>query len=468
MDCKKVAQDILQAVGGEKNVSSADCCATRLRIGIRDMARADKKRVKAIEGVLGTVEADGEIQVVLGPGNVNKVSEAFRGMLKDGSGEETAQDRAKKVKARINEKNNTPFKNFLKGLSNVFVPLIPAFIGCGMLYGISKVIGNIPGIDENMITILKLIGKSIFTYMEIMVGMNVAKILGGSPSIGGAIAGLLMCPGLSKVIIGGAPLVPDCGGIFAVLMASACGALLEKQLHKWMPSVIDLIVTPTLVLLIIGFASLYIVYPIGTFLTNALAVGITSLVNKGGAVVGAVLSGTFLPLVMTGLHRAITPIETSLLKSTGIDLIRPILGMAGAGQVGAGLAVYFKTKSKKLKHILVGSIPIGMMGVAEPLMYGVILPLGKPFITACIGAMFGGAFVAATHVATLGIGLSGIPMLLILDKGGHLNYIIGTLLAYVAAFLLTYFTKWNDMSDDEEISEDGGNDILAETLHLNK
>lgn len=463
MDCKKVAQDILQAVGGEKNVSSADCCATRLRIGIRDMARADKKRVKAIEGVLGTVEADGEIQVVLGPGNVNKVSEAFRGMLKDGSGEETAQDRAKKVKARINEKNNTPFKNFLKGLSNVFVPLIPAFIGCGMLYGISKVIGNIPGIDENMITILKLIGKSIFTYMEIMVGMNVAKILGGSPSIGGAIAGLLMCPGLSKVIIGGAPLVPDCGGIFAVLMASACGALLEKQLHKWMPSVIDLIVTPTLVLLIIGFASLYIVYPIGTFLTNALAVGITSLVNKGGAVVGAVLSGTFLPLVMTGLHRAITPIETSLLKSTGIDLIRPILGMAGAG-----LAVYFKTKSKKLKRILVGSIPIGMMGVAEPLMYGVILPLGKPFITACIGAMFGGAFVAATHVATLGIGLSGIPMLLILDKGGHLNYIIGTLLAYVAAFLLTYFTKWNDMSDDEEISEDGGNDILAETLHLNK
>lgn len=309
---------------------------------------------------------------------------------------------------------------------------------------------------------------NIVRYMEIMVGMNVAKILGGSPSIGGAIAGLLMCPGLSKVIIGGAPLVPDCGGIFAVLMASACGALLEKQLHKWMPSVIDLIVTPTLVLLIIGFASLYIVYPIGTFLTNALAVGITSLVNKGGAVVGAVLSGTFLPLVMTGLHRAITPIETSLLKSTGIDLIRPILGMAGAGQVGAGLAVYFKTKSKKLKRILVGSIPIGMMGVAEPLMYGVILPLGKPFITACIGAMFGGAFVAATHVATLGIGLSGIPMLLILDKGGHLNYIIGTLLAYVAAFLLTYFTKWNDMSDDEEISEDGGNDILAETLHLNK
>lgn len=416
---------------------------------------------------MGVVEANGEIQVVLGPGNVNKVSEVFHSMLKGGF-EETAQDRAKKVKARINEKNNTPFKNFLKGLSNVFVPLIPAFIGCGMIYGISKVIGNIPGIDKNMLTILGLIGKSIFTYMEIMVGMNVAKLLGGSPSIGGAIAGLLMCPGLAKVVIDGAPLVPDCGGIFAVLIASACGALLEKRLHKWMPSVIDLIVTPTLVLLIIGFASLYIVYPIGTFLTNALTGGVTSLVNKGGAVVGAVLSGTFLPLVMTGLHRAITPIETSLLKSTGIDLIRPILGMAGAGQVGAGLAVYFKTKSKKLKRILVGSIPIGMMGVAEPLMYGVILPLGKPFITACIGSMFGGAFVAATHVATLGIGLSGIPMLLILDKGGHLNYIIGMLLAYAAAFLLTYFTKWNDMSDDDEISQDNGDDLLAETLHLNK
>jgi PTS system sucrose-specific IIC component len=458
-----IAEAILPLIGGKENVISVAHCSTRLRLTVADTAKADKTRLGKINGVMGCVEQNGQIQIILGPGNAGKVSSAFGKLVGMNVGE--VDDIAAR-KADLKAKNNTPFKNFLKGLSNIFVPLIPAFIGCGMLYGLSKVLGNIPSIDKNFINILSVIGKAVFSYMNIMVGMNVFKVMGGSPALGLAIAGLLSSSGLSKILVSGQPLTADAAGVIGVLLACFIGAMLERWLRKVMPSILDLIATPTLVMFITGLLTIYVIYPVAAFLTNGLAVVVTWLVDTGGILVGMVLSGTFLPLVMTGLHRAITPIETSLLDSTGIDLIRPILAMAGAGQVGAGIAIWFRTKSKKMRQILAGTIPIGIMGIGEPLMFGVTLPLGKPFITACLGSMLGGAYIAVTKVASLGIGLSGVLLTLLIDEGGHLNYVIGYILAVLGGFLLTYFTKWDDM-EDEELEEDLGehNSELAKVLN---
>lgn len=311
---------------------------------------------------------------------------------------------------------------------------------------------------------LSVIGKGIFTYMNIMVGMNVFKAFGGSPALGCAISGILMADGLAKITIGGNELVPGEGGIIAVLIACALGAMLEKWLRKVMPGVIDLILTPTIVLLVIGFGSLFIIHPLGAFLSEWLGIGVTYLIDKGGILIGALLSGTFLPLVMIGLHRALTPIEVSLIDTTGVDLLRPILAMAGAGQVGAGIAIYLKTKNKKLKKVLQGALPIGLMGIGEPLMFGVTLPLGKPFITACIGSIVGGAYVSVMKVASIGIGLSGLPLTLLIPQEMMIHYLIGTVLAYAGGFVLTYFTKWEDMGEDDSQAEE--NQVLNEVLHL--
>lgn len=459
-----IAQAILPLVGGKENLTSVAHCATRLRLGLVDSAKADKAALKKVDGVLGCVEQDGQVQIILGPGNAAKVSNAFGALVNMKVGE---VDEVAIRKAELKAKNNTPFKNFLKALSNIFLPLIPAFIGCGMLYGFNKVLGNIPGMDKNFLSILSVAGKSVFAYMNIMVGMNVFKVMGGSPALGLAIAGVLSSSNLAKITVGGAALIPDAAGVIGVLLACAFGAYLEKKLRKYMPSILDLILTPVLVMLVTSLFTIYIIYPISTFLTNGLAVVVTALVEKGGALVGMLLSGTFLPLVMTGLHRAITPIETTLLESTGIDLIRPILAMAGAGQVGAGIAVYMRTKSKKMRQVLAGSIPIGIMGIGEPLMFGVTLPLGKPFITACIGSMIGGAYVAMTQVASLGIGLSGVLLTLLIDQGGHINYLIGYALAVAGGWALTYFTKWDDLEDaDIDGDATGGNKELAEALNM--
>jgi PTS system sucrose-specific IIC component len=456
-----MSQSILEQLGGIDNVVGVSHCATRLRVTLKDKALADQAKIRDIDGVLGCVEQGGQIQIILGHGNAPKVSSAF-GKLTGKSVD--VVDEVLDRKAELKKKNNTPFKNFLRKLANVFIPLIPAFIGCGIIYGASKILYNVELIDKNMYNMLSVIGKGIFTYMNIMVGMNVFKAFGGSPALGCAISGILMADGLAKITIGGNELVPGEGGIIAVLIACALGAMLEKWLRKVMPGVIDLILTPTIVLLVIGFGSLFIIHPLGAFLSEWLGIGVTYLIDKGGILIGALLSGTFLPLVMTGLHRALTPIEVSLIDTTGVDLLRPILAMAGAGQVGAGIAIYLKTKNKKLKKVLQGALPIGLMGIGEPLMFGVTLPLGKPFITACIGSIVGGAYVSVMKVASIGIGLSGLPLTLLIPQEMMIHYLIGTVLAYAGGFVLTYFTKWEDMGEDDSQTEE--NQVLNEVLHL--
>lgn len=461
-----LAKQILENIGGEANVRSASNCATRLRFFLHDDSKLNEAGLKAIDEVLGIVKNDDQYQVILGPGTAGKVGMEFAKL----SQVDVPQiDDAETLKADIEKrKNNTSTKRFLKHLSNIFIPLIPAFVGCGITYGMAKLLLNLGWIGDNTYAILYVIGKSIFVFMNIMVGMYTAKEFGGTIVLGGAIAGILSGPGLAKVVINGENLIPEQGGVIAVLIAAMLGAMLEKKIRKFMPSIIDLIATPTLVLLIIGIGSIYIIHPLGVWLTGLIATAVNWLIDTGGILVGAILSGTFLPLVMTGLHRAITPIEVSLLKETGIDLLRPILAMAGAGQVGAAIAVYMKTKNKQLKKIIGSSLPIGILGVGEPLIFGVTLPLGKPFLTACLGAVFGGAYVSVMKISSVGIGLSGLPLTLLISEGQKLHYLIGILLAYAGGFVLTYFTKWNDMPEGSVTGGLGEDSALAEILHLDK
>ncbi|WP_066504037.1 PTS transporter subunit EIIC [Abyssisolibacter fermentans] len=457
---KQMSQKILEKVGGKENVISVTHCATRLRLVIKDKEIVDKKVINKIDGVMGVVEQSGQLQMILGPGTAAKVADEFGKLVGRKVG---VEDEIKVRKEELKAKNSTPFKLFLRHISNIFIPLIPAFIGCGVIYGLAKILLNTECINKNTYYILYVIGKSIFMYMNIMVGINAAKEFGGSPALGGAIAGILTSPKLAKIVIGGENLIPGEGGIIAVLIAVILGAMLEKKLRKVMPSVIDLIATPTIVLLVIGLGSLYIFHPAGAFLSSGLSWLVNTAIEKGGIFVGAILSGTFLPLVMTGLHRVLTPIEVSLLDNTGLDLLRPILAMAGAGQVGAALAVYFKTKNKRLKKIIGSSLPVGMLGIGEPLMFGVTLPLGKPFLTACLGSMVGGAYISLTKVASIGIGLSGLPLTLLIPSNQVLNYIIATLLAYAGGFALTYITKWEDMAEDSDSEE---NSVINEVLNI--
>lgn len=202
------------------------------------------------------------------------------------------------------------------------------------------------------------------------------------------------------------------GGILGVIFAVWLLAQIEKKLHKIVPNSIDIIVTPTISLLLIGLAEIYLIMPLAGVISDQLVGSINWILNMGGPFAGFVLGSLFLPMVMFGLHQILTPIHIQMINQTGSTLLLPILAMAGGGQIGAAFALLIRLrKDKELTKMIKGALPVGILGIGEPLMYGITLPFGKPFVTACLGGGVGGAVIGLIGgVGAIAIGPSGFPL----------------------------------------------------------
>lgn len=369
------------------------------------------------------------------------------------SGRAEAERRASEVKSEQKKKNDTPFKRALRIIASIFVPLIPAFVGAGIIGGISSILQNLMTAgtisSENwmsIFTILRIIQNGLFAYLNIYVGINAAKVFGATEGLGGIIGGVVLLNGMNPDaplinIFTGQPLAGNQGGIIGVVFAVFILSIVEKNLRKVVPNAIDIIVTPTITLLVVALATIFLIMPVAGFISTNLIDAITWVLEVGGAFAGFILGATFLPLVMFGLHQVLTPIHIEMIASAGKTLLLPILAMAGAGQVGAALALWVKCrKNKKLTNMIKGSLPVGILGIGEPLIYAVTLPLGRPFITACIGGGVGGAVIGAIgNIGATAVGPSGVALIPLIPDGMWWGYVLGLLAAYVGGFLATYF-----------------------------
>lgn len=454
---QRMAEEITVRIGGKDNLQQIAHCMTRLRLSLKDETKADIAALKDVDGVMGVVQ-DETVQIIVGPGTVNQVADEMSQLTGLGVGEAagtdledmTFEERASVQREGLKRKNRTPFKNLLRRIGNIFIPLIPGLVASGIINGIANFLKNANiGVGSTWMNILLLLGSGIFTYLAILVGWNTAKEFGGTPVLG-AIAGMfLFNPMLVDITIYGEPLVVGRGGLFGVIFAAWLMAFLEKRIRRIIPSAIDIIFTPLITVLIVGFVSLYAVIPVAGLISDGITKGLTSLIEIGGVVSGAVLAGFFLPLVMVGLHHGLTPIHLELINTFGNTALLTILAMAGAGQVGAAMAIFAKTKNKRLKNIIKGALPVGFLGIGEPLLYGVTLPLGRPFITACLGGAVGGAFQAVVHTAAKGIGVSGLSLIPLIDDGKYLLYFLGLLISYAGGFIFTWlFGFKEDMAKD--------------------
>lgn len=442
---QELAAKILELTGGQDNIVAVAHCMTRLRLTLADRAKADIEQLKKTPGILGVLEASGQLQLVLGPGAVNKVAACFSDLTGNSTGDTKPEHDLKSVR---DEKNRTPFKLFLRKLASIFVPLIPAIVASGMLAGPTNVAIRF-GADSQgaLVQILNVLGWGIFSYLAVFVGINAAKEFGGTPAMGGLAGVLIINPAIASITVYGVPLVPGRGGLIGVLLVAWFMSSLEKRLRKLVPNAVDIVVTPALTLLISGFATYFILQPIGGVLSDGIVAFFRTLLEWGGALAGFILAATFLPVIMTGMHQGIVPVHMEFLNTLKENPLLPILAMGGAGQVGATAAVYLKTKNSRLKNIIKGAFPVGLLGIGEPLIFGVTLPLGRPFFTACIGAGFGGAWQAVTHTATIAIGVSGLPLTFLIKPGGVVNYLIGLVIAYVAGFVVTWLAGFDDPAE---------------------
>lgn len=435
------ARKILNIVG-RQNILSATNCMTRLRLRLTEINDDMIAALKKIDGVLG-VNIDGdEVQVILGVGKATNITNAVNKILETTNSVKIGD--AEALHEKIRQKNSTPIKLFFKKISSIFTPLIPGFIACGLITGIIGVLIKIsPELaNEPIIKLAMVAGNAVFWGMNLFIGINAAKIFGGTPILGGVLAAIMTHPALADVNIFGNAFVPGRGGVISVVIVAAFCAWLEKKLHAIIPEMFDLFLTPLVTVLIAGTAALFILQPIGGALSDAIGHAATTAVQSGGAVVGFILAGIWLPLVMLGIHQAMTPIHVDLIAQFGVTILLPILAMAGAGQVGASIAVYFKTRNKLLKKTIASALPVGIMGVGEPLIYGVTFPLFKPFIGACIGGAFGGAIQATFTVGAATLGISGLP--LAATTNNVAIYLLGLVTAYIVGFIATWLIGFDD------------------------
>ncbi|MFD3996258.1 PTS transporter subunit EIIC [Streptomyces sp. NPDC058583] len=449
---RAIAAAILPLVGGAENISSVAHCMTRLRLGLRDRSLVQDEALKALPAVMGVVEDD-TYQIVLGPGTVARVTPEIEALVAEApqpvhSAEDLAAQGAA-LKAARKAKNATPFKLFLRRIANIFVPLIPALIGCGIIAGLNGLLINLgwlPGVTPA----LAAMASGFMALIAVFVGYNTAKEFGGTAILGGAVAAIIVFPGVAKIDAFGQTLSPGQGGVLGALGAAILAVYVEKWCRRWVPESLDVLVTPTLTVLISGLVTIFGLMFVAGEISTAIGEFADWLLAHAGAGAGFLLGGLFLPLVMLGLHQALIPIHTTLIEQQGYTALLPILAMAGAGQVGAAMAVYLKLpRNGSIRRTIKSALPAGFLGVGEPLIYGVSLPLGRPFITACVGGAFGGGFIGlfsmlGDTVGSTAIGPSGWALFPLLDGNKGLGetiaiYAGGLIVGYLAGFVATYF-----------------------------
>lgn len=465
MTNQELSKKILTLVGGKSNVVSATSCMTRLRVQLKDNSLADIEGLKATEGVLGVVE-DATLQVVLGPGKARKVTDLFvadaglDGMSTDNSWQEN------KAAVKSGQKDNG-LKKGLRTIAAIFTPMIPAIIAAGLFNGIASLLGQLMAGNEAYAagtgfwfmfsTLCSLFGSAFLGYFAIYTGVNAAKVFGATPALGGMIGGISI--GSQIVTISTSlglynqevplesVLTTGKGGIIGVIIGVWILAKVEKFIRKHVPDVLDLIVTPLVTLLVVGTLYVFVLMPVTGYLSDGLVALLRMLIDSSNPVVnvisGFVMSAAFLPMVLLGLHHGLIPIYAVQLEQMGGVSLFPCLAMAGAGQVGAAIAIYIKARKTNNKHMqqtIIGALPAGLLGVGEPLIYGVTLPLGKPFVTAGLGAGFGGAFCMLMKVQSIAWGPSGLVAIPLMKTPSMMLYFfLGLVISYIMGFIITWF-----------------------------
>jgi len=461
-------EQLLRLAGGKANISVCGNCMTRLRLTLRDRDAADIAQLKAVPGVLGVINGDDQLQIILGPGKAQTASEMMNEMLKAEGGESTAsaaptdlKSQAGQNKAKMKGKQNSAVHNFLTKFATIFTPLIPGFIAAGLLLGIATLLQQIFTTPASwlvdLIAYMKVFSIGLFTFLSILIGFNTQKAFGGSGVNGAIIASLFILRYVPEGKVGyyagmqdffGLVIDPR-GNIIGVLLACILGAWIERQVRRFIHDSLDMILTSAITLLITGAITFTIIMPIGGELFKGMSWLFLHL--NGNPFGTAILAGLFLIAVVFGIHQGFVPVYFALMDAQGFNSLFPILAMAGAGQVGASLALFFRAKhGSMLRTQIKGAIFPGLLGIGEPLIYGVTLPRLKPFVTACIGGAVGGFFIGLVSWMGLPVGLntvfgpSGLVSIPLMTSSqgifaGMAVYVVGILISYAAGFVLTWF-----------------------------
>ena len=474
MDYKKTAQEIYDHIGKKENIISAAHCATRLRLVIADNSKADKEYVENIEGVKGVFFAQGQMQIILGTGVVNKVYDEFIQIA--GVSESSKEDLKKVAASRAN-----PVQRLIKTLGDIFVPIIPAIVASGFLMGIMEALNfmvnnGFLNIDTSgsIYTFAQLFSNTAYTFLPILIAYSGAKVFGANPYLGAVIGMIMIHPNLQnawtvategvhatqKVWFGlySIDMVGYQGHVIPVIIAVWVLAQIEKRLHKVVPAMFDLFVTPLVSVFVTGYLTLSIIGPIFVAVENGLLNGIQWLIALPFGIGSFIMGAFYAPTVVAGVHHMYTIIDLGQISKFGVTYWLPLASAANIAQGGATLAVALKTKDQKIKSMAVPSALSACMGITEPAIFGVNLRFGKPFVMGCVGGAVGALFASVTGLGATGTGVTGIFGIL-LCLNNPVSYILMFVIAFGVAFVLTWLFGYKDAAE----SKTAKNEVKSES-----
>ena len=463
MDYAKIASQVIANVGGKENIKSVAHCATRLRFQLKNNDLRNEEAISDLDGVKGVFLTQSQFQIIFGSGLVNLICDEVQKQIGDVSSAAGEEEKE--------EKQGSVVQRFVKMLSDIFVPIIPAIVAGGLLMGLNNILtaGLFDGRSiielypqwKGLTQAVNTFANAPFTFLPVLIGFSATKKFGGNPFLGAAMGMIMVHPDLLnayQIGIGQAPVwdifgfniqaIGYQGTVLPVLAISWILAQIEKRLHKVTPTWLDNLTTPLLSIIITAFLTFICVGPVLREAGNLLADGITWVYNTLGAVGGGLFGLVYTPITMTGLHHSFIAIETQLLAAkavTGGSFIFTTASMNNVAQGAAVLAVLLLTKDQKQKSICSASGVSALLGITEPAMFGVTLKLKYPFYAAIIGSAVGSAYAAATKTLAQALGAAGLPGFISMKPDHFLHFGIGLILSMVisAGLTVVFWKKYN-------------------------
>lgn len=463
MDFAKIASQVIANVGGKENIKSVAHCATRLRFQLKNNDLRNEEAISDLDGVKGVFLTQSQFQIIFGSGLVNLICDEVQKQIGDVSSAAGEEEKE--------EKQGSVVQRFVKMLSDIFVPIIPAIVAGGLLMGLNNILtaGLFDGRSiielypqwKGLTQAVNTFANAPFTFLPVLIGFSATKKFGGNPFLGAAMGMIMVHPDLLnayQIGIGQAPVwdifgfniqaIGYQGTVLPVLAISWILAQIEQRLHKVTPTWLDNLTTPLLSIIITAFLTFICVGPVLREAGNLLADGITWVYNTLGAVGGGLFGLVYAPITMTGLHHSFIAIETQLLAAkavTGGSFIFTTASMNNVAQGAAVLAVLFLTKDQKQKSICSASGVSALLGITEPAMFGVTLKLKYPFYAAIIGSAVGSAYAAATKTLAQALGAAGLPGFISMKPDHFLHFGIGLILSMVisAGLTVVFWKKYN-------------------------
>lgn len=475
MDFEKIAQNIIENVGGRSNIINVTHCMTRLRFVLEDDTLANEDELRAIETVISTVNKAGQYQVVIG----NKVEKVYNEVMKQLDAEVEEENFTEK------DSNETFWNKILRILSEIFTPIVPVIAAAGLIKGLltaaNLLLGNYYGLDitnSDTYVLLFAVSQVVFYFMPIFLAYTTSRALKTNPFIGMTLGAFLVYPQVESIMmdyttdttIFGLPVIKGAWGsgetlrvfsyvesVIPIVISIIVLAVLERALKKVVPEVVQIILVPGISLIVMVPIMLVITGPIGIYAGNFIQVAYNSVISFNATLGGALIGGLWGVLVVLGAHRALLPVGLNDVAIMGRQNLLAFAGAANFAQGGAVLAVMLKTKNAALKSVALSAfISAVLVGITEPAIYGANLRLKRPMIAAVISGAIGGAVMGFGGVYGDAFANNGILTIFTYAAFGtkiFIYYIIGCLAAFIGGVALTYILGFEDLPATKERQE---------------